>query len=64
MADREKEVIVTREGGGGGTIIAVILLLIVAGALFFFFSGNFLNGDKTTDINVDAKIDTPAPDAK
>lgn len=58
MADREKEVIVTREGGGGagfGMLAGVILVLAVLAILFFVFKDRILGSG---DINADVKIET------
>ena len=63
MADREKEVIVTRDGGGGsGAIIAVVLLVAVLVVLFLLFGTNLLRNNDT-DLKADIKIDTPATNA-
>ena len=61
MAEREKEVIVTRDGGGGGfgMLAGVLLVLAVLAVLFFVFKDNIM-GSGATDINADIKIETPS----
>ena len=50
-------------GGGSSAAWAIVVIVLLAIVAWFVFGRGMIGGDKSKDININAKIETPAQPA-
>ena len=51
---------VVESGGGSGAAWAIVVIVLLAIVAWFVFGRGMLNNDGDKDININAKVETPA----
>ena len=50
-------------GGGSGAAWAIVVIVLLAIIAWFIFGRGMVSGNKSKDININAKVETPAAPA-
>ncbi|HJQ19708.1 MAG TPA: hypothetical protein VJ867_05105 [Gemmatimonadaceae bacterium] len=50
-------------GGGSGAVWAIVVIVLLAIIAWFVFGRGMVSGNKSKDININAKVETPAAPA-